>query len=285
MKTCGKIIVLALALVMLLSVCACGAKTEEASGVKVIDYQLTSEEYAYAVTPSKPELVDSLNAFLEESMSNGVFDEIIDHYFGDGEPVEVVSAEQDSSKDQLLVVTEPGFEPFEYTSGDKYLGVDMEMMAAFAEYLGKELVIITIDFDSIFETLNTDGADIGAAGITYNEARAQLVNFSNTYYNAAQKVIVKASDSTFDDCSSAEEVEAILKGFDSKVKIGVQAGTTGNSYVDGSEDFGFDGLTAVSVGYTTPSLAVTAMLNGDVDYVIADEAPAECIARAINALQ
>lgn len=187
-----------------------------------------------------------------------------------------------AKKDQLVVVTEPGFEPFEYTSGNKFLGIDMELAQMLADYLGKELVIKTIDFDTIFETLNTNGADIGMAGITVNEKRAKLVNFSDTYYNAAQKVIVKNGDETFDNCKTKEDVEAILKGFSADVKIGVQNGTTGNFYVEGDADFGFDGLTAKAVGFTNGSLAVNAMLNGDVDYVIIDEAPADCIVKAVN---
>ena len=186
-------------------------------------------------------------------------------------------------KDQLVVVTEPGFEPFEYTKGNKYLGIDMELAQMLADYLGKELVIKVIDFDAIFETLNTNGADIGMAGITVNEKRAKLVNFSETYYNAAQKVIAKAGDTTFDACTTKEDVEAILKGFSADVKIGVQTGTTGNFYVEGDADFGFDGLAATPVGFTNGSLAVNAMINGDVDYVIIDEAPADCIVKAVNA--
>ena len=122
------------------------------------------------------------------------------------------------------------------------------------------------------------------AGITKNEERAKLVSFSDSYYNAAQKLIVKSNDTKFKDVKSKEDVETVLKSLSKDVKIGVQTGTTGHSYVDGDESFGFAGLTATSVGYQTGSLAVNAMLNGDVDYVIIDEAPAACIVKAINAL-
>lgn len=279
-----KIIALLTAVVMLAVICCSCGSTEKATA-KVIDIQLTSEEYAFAVNPNNTELYEKVNAFLKEIKDNGKFDEVCNHYFGDGKPVEVTSAKEDSTKDQLIVVTEPGFEPFEYTSGEKYLGIDMEMAQMLADYLGKELVIKPIEFDSIFQTLNTDGADLGMAGITVNEERAKLVKFSDTYYNAAQKVIVKSTDKTFDDCKTKEDVEKILNGFDDKVKIGVQTGTTGHSYVEGDECFGFAGLKAKAVGYTNGSLAVSAMLNGDVDYVIIDEAPAAAITKAINAMQ
>ncbi len=274
-----------LAVVALMATMLCFAGCGAKETAQVIDIQLTSEEYAFAVNPNDAELLKSVNTFLKEIKENGKFDEIVDHYFGDGKPVAVASAKEDSSKDQLIVVTEPGFEPFEYTEGDKYAGIDMEMAKLLADYLNKELVIREIEFDSIFETLNTNAADIGMAGITVNPDRAKLVNFSDTYYNAAQKLIVKSSDDTFKDCKTKEDVEKILNGFDETVKIGVQSGTTGNSYVEGDEGFGFAGLKATAVPYTNGSMAVTAMLNGDVDYVIIDEAPAACITEAINAMQ
>ena len=273
-----------LAVIAIAATIFCFAGCGEKVTAKVIDYQLTSEEYAFAVNPKDADLLAKVNAFLKEIKGNGKFDEVVGHYFGEGSPVEITSAKEDSSKDQLVVVTEPGFEPFEYTSGDKYVGIDMELAKMLADSLGKELVIKPIDFDSIFQTLNTDGADIGMAGITKNEERAKLVTFSDSYYNAAQKLIVKSNDTKFKDVKSKEDVETALKALSKDVKIGVQTGTTGQSYVDGDESFDFAGLTATSVGYQTGSLAVNAMLNGDVDYVIIDEAPAACIVKAVNAL-
>ena len=288
-------VILAVAIVLSLGIlAACSKKdnndssTEPAgsnAAVKVIDIALSSEEYAFAVNPKDEELLNSVNSFLAEIKENGKFDEIISHYFGDGEPVMISSAEEDSSKDQLIVITEPGFEPFEYTSGQYYTGIDMEMAQLLADYLNKELVIKSIDFDSIFSTLNSGGADIGMAGITVKPDRAKLVNFSDTYYDAAQKLIVLGNDTKFDECKTKEDVDAILATFDSSVKIGVQTGTTGQAYVKGDEGFGFAGLKATDVGFNTGSLAVTAMVNGDVNYVIIDEAPANCIAKAINAMQ
>lgn len=279
-----KIIALVAAIAALaLLCCSCGGSAKTTA--KVIDIQLTSEEYAFAVNPNDAELFDKVNAFLKEIKDNGKFDEVCNHYFGDGTPVEITSAKEDSSKDQLIVVTEPGFEPFEYTSGDKYLGIDMEMAQLLADYLGKELVIKPIEFDSIFQTLSTNGADLGMAGITVNEERAKLVKFSDTYYNAAQKIIVKSNDKTFDECKTKEDVVSALNALPDTTKIGVQSGTTGYSYVVGDEGFDFPGLQKKAVGFTNGSLAVSAMLNGDVDFVIIDEAPAAAITKAVNAMQ
>ena len=60
-------------------------------------------------------------------------------------------------------------------------------------------------------------------------------------------------------------------------KIGVQQGTTGQYYVEGSEDWDFPGLPAKCVTYKSGSLAVQDMLNGNIQYVIIDAAPAAAI--------
>lgn len=258
------------------------ATTESNEVVKVVDIELSSEEYAFGVDKEQADLMEQTNELIAEIKENGQLDEICNHYFGDGEPVGVESAEQDDSKDQLLVATNAEFEPFEYKEGDLFYGIDMEIANLLAQKLGKELVIIDMAFDAVLLSVQQGKADIGMAGLTVTEERAQQVDFSDSYYSAAQKIIVKSDDTTFDNCTTKEEVDAILQGFDSSVTIGGQNGTTGQYYVEGSEDFGFEALDATWKGYANGSLAVQDLVNGGVDYVIIDSAPANAITTAVN---
>lgn len=261
------------------------AKTDdEDAKVRVIDIDLTSEQYAFGVNKDETDLLEKTNEFIAKIMEDGTFDEICDHYFGDGEPVMVKSAEYDESKDQLVVATNAGFEPFEFMKGEDYCGIDMEMASLLADYLGKELVIQNMDFDAVCLSVGQGKCDIAMAGLTITESRKDQVAFTDSYYNASQKLIVAADDTTFDDCKTAEDVEAILKTFDSKTKVGVQNGTTGQFYVQGSEDLGFEGYDMTLTGYKNGSLAVQDLLNGNLDYVIIDAAPAASITAAINSL-
>ena len=82
------------------------------------------------------------------------------------------------------------FEPFEYTKGDKYVGIDMELAALLAEKLGKELVIQNMDFDAVCLSVGQHKCDIAIAGLTVNDERKQYVTFSDTYYQASQRLIV-----------------------------------------------------------------------------------------------
>ena len=108
-----KIISLVLALALMVgcafTLISCGA--EEVA--KVIDIALSEEEYAFAVSKENTELLADANEFLEKIKDNGKFNEICNNYFGDGTPLKITSAELDTSKDQLVVATATGFEPFE----------------------------------------------------------------------------------------------------------------------------------------------------------------------------
>lgn len=278
-----KLFSLSLCLLMVIfSMTACGKAPTTA---KVIEIELTNEEYAFGVDKTQPELLDSVNKFISEIKADGTFDEICNNYFGDGTPVAVTSATYDPNKEQLVVATNAAFEPFEYTKGENYYGIDMEIAAKLAEYLGQELVIQNMDFDAVCLAVGQQKCDIAMAGLTIKEDRLEYVNFTDSYYSASQKLIVPSDNTEFDACKDAASIEAILNAKDSSTKIGVQLGTTGQFYCEGDADWGFTGFAVETVGYKNGSLAVQDLLNGNINYVIIDSAPAACITEAINEMQ
>jgi len=263
--------------------CSSGPEKQKVTA-KVIDIDLTTEEYAFGVDKDQPELLEQVNTFIAKIKADGTFDEICNRYFGGGTPVDVKSCEQDDSKDQLLVATHATFEPFEYTVGDSYRGVDMEIAKLLADYLGKELVIVNMEFSAVCLSVGQHKCDIAMAGLTIKEDRKQYVDFTDSYYNASQKLVVRSDDTAFDSCKTVEEVEAILKSFDKSVKVGTQTGTTGMFYVDGNADWGFDGYQVTNTIYSNSSLAIQDMLNGNIRYVVIDSAPAKFVSEKLNAL-
>lgn len=275
------------------TLCGCGStgsttndskesSSDKQAAVKLIDLDLTEEQYAFGVDKDQPELLTAANDFIKEIKENGQFDEICNKYFGDGEPTAVKSAKLDSSKDQLTVATNASFEPFEFMKGDSYYGIDMEIANAFAKKLGKELVIQNMEFDAVCLSVGQHKSDMAMAGLTIKEDRKKYVNFSDSYYNAAQRLIVKTDNTEFDACKDKDAVEKILNTKDKSVTIGVQNGTTGQFYCEGDKDWGFDGFKVTTKGYKNGSLAVQDLVNGNIDYVIIDSAPAACITEAIN---
>lgn len=287
-----KIIILVLALTMILTMtlslasCNNGGGESDVDLVKVVDVKLTDEEYAFVAKKGNTQFVNDFNAFLAEIKSNGTFDSLVSKYFeGTGTKVgyDVTTTDVANTDSNLVVVTNCPFEPFEYIGDDgKIYGLDIEIAAAYAQSKGLTLVIKNIGFDDIFTQVDAGYADIGMAGITVSEDRADIYDFTDTYFNASQKLIVAADCTDFDNCKTVADVENVLASLSGK-KIGFQNGTTGGMYVVGDEDWGYAGFANIEgKGYASAQEAVADLVNGNIYAVVVDEAPAKAIVSAVN---
>lgn len=278
-----KIAALLLAVLMVVAMASCGKSASKE--VKVIDIKLTDEDYAFGVKKGDPELLEKVNAYVKQIKEDGTLGKICDKYFGDGKPEGIDAGKVDSSKDQLVVATNAAFEPFEYKQGDKFYGIDMEVAAGLAKYLNKELVIVDMSFDAVCLSVSQGKADIAMAGLTIKPEREEFVTFSDSYYAASQKVVTLTSDTTFDSCKTADDVVAVIKGMENGTKAGCQNGTTGQLYLEGDEEMEFEGFANITTsGYDSGSLAIQNVINGNLKFVVIDEAPANAIVKALNAV-
>ena len=179
-------------------------------GIKVIDVELTEEVYAFGVDKANSKLLSDINNILATKQTE--IKAIIDKYATGEGIVGVTSATKDLSKkdSQLVVATNAAFNPFEYKEGDKFYGIDIEIMKLVADELNMELVIEDMEFDAVVMSVGKNGIDVAAAALTVNETRKESVNFSTTYYNAAQVLIVLENNTAFDTCITADDVIAKL---------------------------------------------------------------------------
>lgn len=182
------------------------------SGIKVIDIPLTVEEYAFGVDKANSELLDDINDILDSAEGRAKLDAIFNAYAtGEGiQPFSSASFDANKKDTQLVVATNASFAPFEYKEGNKFAGIDMEIAKYLADELGMELVIQDMEFDSVVTSVGNNGVDVAMAGLTVSEKRKQSVNFTTSYYNAAQVVITLAEDTSFDNCTTDADVLAVL---------------------------------------------------------------------------
>ena len=288
MKKFGKIMVIVLALATLVGACfafaACN-DNNKASALKVIDIELTSEGYAFGVQKGNVEMLNAANELLDELQENGQLETIINSCF---EGTSTFSYTNPASSDGCLVVaTNAQFPPFEYTSGNTFTGIDIQIASLLAEKLGKKLYVADMEFDAVLTSLgsvSTKGtADIAMAGITVNDERLQTYDFTDVYYTSAQVIIVRADDTSFDECETAADIEAVLAEQGQSYTIGTQNGTTGFMYSNGDEGFGYDGFkNLTTTGYSNGALAAQDLSNGRINAVIIDKQPALMISASIN---
>ncbi len=193
-----------------------------------------------------------------------------------------------SGGDSISVYTNAYFAPFEYYEGTDIKGVDVDIMNKVGEKLGKKVTFTNVDFSAVVDTV-AEGklADAGAAGITITDARKELVDFSDPYFTSVQYVIYPAGSMTPDGTDG--DVSYLLWTSLAGKKIGVQADTTGDIYVDmeinavnGDDyDLGRDGVLlnsgASETRYDSAQLAVDAIGAKQIDVVVVDYLPASYI--------
>ena len=170
---------------------------------------------------------------------------------------------------KLIMATNAQFPPYEMVAdgegfnGTGFEGIDVEIASAIADKLGLELQIDDMEFTSALTAVQNNAADVILAGLTYNAERDEVLDFTDSYSTGVQVVIVtEDSDITSIDDLANDKM------------IGTQAGTTGWSYASASPEDGGYGEDHVN-GYDSGALAVQALLNGQIDAVIIDNAPAE----------
>ena len=163
------------------------------------------------------------------------------------------TSNEGGATEKFVVATNAEFPPYEYKEGQDFVGIDIDIINAIADKLGKKLDIMDIAFDAVLPAVVSGKADLAASGITITEDRKQNVDFSIPYTKAVQMVIV------------TEESE--IKSVDDLAgkKIGVQQGTTGDLYC--TDDFGESSM----VRYSKIADGVLPLKNGQIDCLVIDD--------------
>lgn len=149
------------------------------------------------------------------------------------------------------------YEPFEFEGegprGLAYTGFDIELLDAIAEDQGATLEITDSDFDTIFASVNAGKCDIVASAVTITDERKENSLFSDPYFDADQSLLVPADS----DVESLDDLTGAT--------IGVQSGTTGESYAQENTP---DGATVTS--YPDAAALFAAISADKIDAILQD---------------
>lgn len=263
-----------------------GGATEK---IKMVDVDLSSEQYAFIVKKKNTELLNTVNGILDAKATE--IQAIMDKYLNATEDQlatfgsNSIKTSATAGANELVVATNIDFAPFEYYNGNKIAGIDIEIAQLIADEMGKTLVVEHMDFDAVVTAVqNIDKYDIGMAALTISEDRAKMVNFTKPYFDTTQVVVVKADDTTFDACSDKDAmIQKLASLSGAAAKCGGQAGTTGQQFAKGNKALGFDGFKNLDFnGYDSPALAVQSMLDGNISFIIVDKAVAQTLLKNVN---
>lgn len=277
---------------MVTAFASCTPSNDNYAAIDATD--LIQEDFGIAVQKGNTALLNAVNEVVDEWVADGTMTKYVDYYTqlsdyeaekpGVTAPVAgdlKVSWDFGNATETITVYTESGFAPFEFMSGDKVIGVDIAIMSQVAVNMGKKLDVQDVMFDTIPTCVQQATGDaVGAAGMTINAERAEMVDFSSIYYSSTL-VVVSAKDVGI---SSVKDLTG--------KKVGVQEGTSGDlivskaataegySYVtenaEGEEvtvTITVDASTTVS-RYKQYALAFADLKAGRIDAILMDKLPA-----------
>lgn len=94
----------------------------------------------------------------------------------------------------LTVVTSPDYAPHEfYTIAEDgtptLAGFDLALAQYIADYAGLKLDIVTVDFDGVLSEMQTQTADLAVAGLSPDEDREVIMDFSDIYHMSTQVLV------------------------------------------------------------------------------------------------
>lgn len=263
---------------------ACNGDDKNYVAVAAID--LLQEDFGIAVKKGNTSLMNAVNVVIDEWLANGKMNQYMDYYSAlaneekGGESAVVPDGLQTSwdfgsATEAVTMYTEAGFAPYEFYKGENIVGLDVAIMSQVAVNLGKKLEVKDVVFDVVATNVaNSTGDAVGAAGITINDERKQVIDFSNVY--SSSTLVIVSENGQY---SSVKDLAGKT--------VGVQEGTSGDLIISAAKGAGYtyeneDGqdVTVTAVGATVKqykqyALALQDLKNGRIDAILMDKIPAE----------
>ena len=263
---------------------ACNGDDKNYVAVAAID--LLQEDFGIAVKKGNTSLMNAVNVVIDKWLANGKMNQYMDYYSAlaneekGGESAVAPDGLQTSwdfgsATEVVTMYTESGFAPYEFYKGENIVGLDVAIMSQVAVKLGKKLEVKDVVFDVVATNVaNSTGDAVGAAGITINDERKQVIDFSNVY--ASSTLVIVSENGQY---SSVKDLAGKT--------VGVQEGTSGDLIISAAKGAGYtyeneDGqdVTVTAVGATVKqykqyALALQDLKNGRIDAILMDKIPAE----------
>lgn len=156
----------------------------------------------------------------------------------------------------LTVCSDAPYEPFEFQDENgEWTGFDMDVVRSIAEDNGLELEVSVQPFDGIWLAPAAGKCDMVASSMTITEERENAADFTQSYFDAFQSLLVRKADA-----ATYSSLDALAGK-----KIAVQTGTTGESFANANKPEG-----ATIQSFDEASAMFLALESGQVDAVLQD---------------
>ena len=173
---------------------------------------------------------------------------------------------------EITVVTENAYPPLQFIDAEgNAVGWEYDAMAEIAARLNATVAYENTSWDAMIPAVSEGQYDIGMTGITIQEERAEIVDFSDPYMTSQTLMMVRSDEDRFTDAASFSADEDLL--------VAAQPGTS-PFYVAAYELLGGDEASPRIVKFETFGAGLEALRTGDVDLALSDSAAAQAYVAA-----
>ena len=231
------------------------------------DMESAIEDYAIGFRKEDNTLRNEVQKLLCEMKADGTVEKIATEWFGSDVTTipETFTPKEGAEDDSLQKVKDAGvlklglddsFPPMGYRNDDnEIVGFDIDLAKEVCKRMGVELELVPIVWDSNIMELDTRNVDCLWNGMSVNDEREAAMNLSEPYMKNEMVFVVKDNTGFF---SQADVLDK---------KIGVQAGSTVEEILEGSE---IQDLAAEIVPFENNTNAILDLRSGGVDVVFMD---------------
>lgn len=223
------------------------------------------EHYGFIFSKENTELLNEINGSLERLKKNGTIDSIIQYYADNSYRPDTPSY---YNQDKTLFVLTSDDAPYAYSqNGNRYAGMDVDIVKAVGEKMGYKVRFIQTPLNEIIGKVQGNGTYIGVSGLAINDADAELVDFTGSISYGADNdpvIIAPKGGSGFKDLSGMTMAivsgspfseyllskGASVEGYENLI---LACAAVGEGTVDGLM---VDGLTAKSLLFEHDSFAI-----------------------------
>jgi len=175
------------------------------------------------------ELRKQFDAFLSAIKSNGVYADMIERWDKLGvKEMPVIENDNPQGVLRVGIVSDIGM-PHTIVQDGRVIGLDIELGQRFAAYLGREYVLVDMQFSSLIAALSTRKVDLITSGIMITDERKKQIDFSVPYYEsgvsliALKKNILPATAGTATKMATSDDL--------ADKKIGIFTGTVHDAFI------------------------------------------------------
>ena len=159
---------------------------------RIIPEPVESEYYAIAFKKGNA-LRDEVDKALDALIADKTLAGIIARYLDEEPDPTVIDMNVGAEGGKLWVGCAASFPPYEMRTSEGFSGIDIELCAALAKKLGKELVIVDYRFDALPEALESGRIDMICSALAITEERKKTMDFTKPY-EANQEVVLVLAD-------------------------------------------------------------------------------------------